>query len=410
MGVALPEGESAAGLGADANENRELSSSFPAASAEEEQGSSLRSLALAFLLGLLIAGAAGILWTRPSLFANRGIALQIIDVGSDIHVVWEPTDPIFRAATGGVLEVRDGESAPAYLPVTRDGLKRGLMVYPARSDKIDVRFALLDGSKSAGESRLYVVVNPARSAAVPAVSAFPEPETPVTPAARSESLAQEAMPPPRQAQQRIPLSTDDAPARVRLVVRSFNPPAKESSSRASELPTQGNTKLPDVPEIHAAQTAVPMVLPNANPIRMQPPPTPVRPQAIASTQPRSGRLIWTGDLRKNGLLALSATGASSGVLNGRLPGFPVKVRVEPGELMSGGIAIFSSDATKSGRTESPSADNGWNVVLYKWDPRRAAEVGIMEAPSPANHWQQLVLRTGDHNSSVLVVDWTESGQ
>jgi hypothetical protein len=92
-----------------------------------------------------------------------------------------------------------------------------------------------------------------------------------------------------------------------------------------------------------------------------------------------------------------------------LPGFPVRVSVQPAELVGGGIAIFSSDQKKAGVTEPPSPRNGWNVVVYKWDPKRASEVSVIEPPGPSNRWKQLVLGAGNHNVSVLVVDWQGDG-
>ena len=154
-------------------------------------------------------------------------------------------------------------------------------------------------------------------------------------------------------------------------------------------------------------------------IRVKPPSVPMVPLANGSlivdhlaTQTRTadppplsaGRLIWTGALRKNALLSFSPAGASSGILNGRLPGAPVKISVQPAELVDGGIEVYSKNRERSATSELPSAWNGWNVVVHDWDPRRA-DVNVVEAPSPANDWKSLVLRNGNRNVSVPVVEW-----
>ena len=132
---------------------------------------------------------------------------------------------------------------------------------------------------------------------------------------------------------------------------------------------------------------------------------PLRVRPLTPPQPRSGRLIWTGTLRKNTVLSITPTGPSAGVLSGRLPGVPVTVRLQPAELVDGGIAVYSKDLGRSRASEPPAAWNGWNVVVYDWDPKRVAEVNMLEPPGPANDWKRLVLRSGDRNVSVFVVDW-----
>jgi hypothetical protein len=124
------------------------------------------------------------------------------------------------------------------------------------------------------------------------------------------------------------------------------------------------------------------------------------------TRPLSiGRLIWTGALQRNALLSFSPKGASSGILNGRLPGDPVKIRLQPAELVEGGIAIYSKDRVRLGAREPASVWNGWNVVVHQWDPSRIADVNVIEAPGPTNDWKHLVLRNGNRNLSVVIVEW-----
>jgi hypothetical protein len=84
----------------------------------------------------------------------------------------------------------------------------------------------------------------------------------------------------------------------------------------------------------------------------------------------------------------------------------VTIRVQPAELVDSGIAVYSKDGDRSGASEPPSAWNGWNVtVFHDWDPKRIAEVTLVEPPGPANNWQRLVVRGGNRNVSVFVVTW-----
>jgi hypothetical protein len=122
-------------------------------------------------------------------------------------------------------------------------------------------------------------------------------------------------------------------------------------------------------------------------------------------KPSIGRLIWTGALQRNALLSFSPDGASSGILSGRLPGDPVKIRLQPAELVDGGIAVYSKDRVRSGTREPASAWNGWNVMVHHWDPSRIADVNVVEAPGPLNDWKHLVLRNGKHNLSIVIVEW-----
>jgi hypothetical protein len=364
------------------------------------------------VLGILSAAISVSLWTRSAVFPGARVALQVSDLGPNIRIAWDPTREPFRAATGGVLEIRDGDRPAEYLPITRDGLNGGRMFYGPRSDKIDVRLQLLRGNETVSESKLYLIINPERSAATlpvdPVPPATPEAAASVFPTALLEPQSQEPVPSPSESHSETREQAPTPMSKPSARARTFSPPLKRSSG-STEIGMQA--RLPELPEIHTAQPPVAIPLPSASPIALRPPPPTLARQTPdpVPPQPRSGRLIWTGDLRKNGLLALSSAGASQGVLNGRLPGFPIKVSVQPAELVGGGIAIFSSDQKKAGVTEPPSARNGWNVVVYKWDPKRASEVSVIEPPGPSNRWKQLVLGAGNHNVSVLVVDWQGDG-
>jgi hypothetical protein len=110
-------------------------------------------------------------------------------------------------------------------------------------------------------------------------------------------------------------------------------------------------------------------------------------------------------LQKNELISFSERGASRGVLNGRLPGSPIKVNVHRGEVVDGGIAILTNDPNRVGVNEPSHARNGWDVVIYKWIQKLIPELKVVETPGPSNNWSRIVLQNGDRSLSVVVVDW-----
>ena len=362
-------------------------------------------------LMILCTAIATSLWTRSRVAKSPSVSIHISDVGPDVRIEWDPTRQPIRDATGASLQIHDGESLAVDLPITRDGLDSGGMIYAPRSEKLEVRLKLLRGEEPPIESAPYFFINPMMSGrslpAGPAPAATPAEALSVVSNTASQPKSEEPVPMPIQekdsASARMPASP-----RAHVPARLFHPPTKRLSISAN-LATQAS--LPDLPEIHVGQAPLPVLPPSVPQIGVRPYSTAVAPQTASAnqTQPRSGRLIWTGDLRKSGLLSLSPAGASIGVLTGRFPGFPVKVSLQPAELVAGGITIFSSDRSRSGTIETPSARNGWNVVVYKWDPRRTSELTLIEPPGASNGWRQLVLRNGNHDISVLVVDWQPAG-
>jgi len=154
--------------------------------------------------------------------------------------------------------------------------------------------------------------------------------------------------------------------------------------------------LLDAPDVRISQSAPPAFL-LANGLTFA--------QSAIQARPSWGRLIWTGELQKNEFISFSANGSSRGVLNGRLPGFPIKVNIQSGEVVDGGIAILTNEANRAGVNEPSHARNGWDVVIYKWVQKPIPELRVVEPPGPSNNWSRIVLQNTDRNLSVVVVDW-----
>jgi len=98
--------------------------------------------------------------------------------------------------------------------------------------------------------------------------------------------------------------------------------------------------------------------------------TPTQSITVAATQappvtPRSssGVIVWTGSLDKHSVVTIDGGSASSGRVQGILPGIPVSIEVEP------------------------------------------SGVGVAEAPSPNNGWKRIVLRCRKGNFSQVTIRW-----
>jgi hypothetical protein len=335
--------------------------------------------------------------------------MHLSDLGSELRIEWDPAQKAVRTASAATLEIRDGGRKPIAIPITRSGLDNGTVLYVPQADNIEVRLKLMHATGAPSESVIYFI-NPSRQqevaelkpvsepvvarAAEPVAARGAEPAAETLPEPPSEPSAQSV---PEKAEKPVSLQPSSHEKPVR---KTFQLPVVEVANAA----TRPGIALPDLPEIPADEAPGPM-LPAANGSAIAAfLASPVR--SVGPPLLRTGRLIWTGTLHKSVVLTITPAGASSGVLSGRLPGFPVTIRVQPAELVDSGIAVYSKDGDRSGASEPPSAWNGWNVtVFHDWDPKRIAEVTLVEPPGPANNWQRLVVRGGNRNVSVFVVTW-----
>jgi hypothetical protein len=348
---------------------------------------------------LLLFVCAGGLWVRARAVPSPTVPIHVSDLGTNLRIEWDPAQKAVRSASRATLEVRDGERRPIAIPITRSGLDTGSVLFVPHSDNIEVRLKLMHGNATSSESVLYFI-NPERTKSASVVPS----RAPVGPT-KTAAIA----PPARAVQTPLPAPELRPEQSVQQVMEKRPKPDAERPVKTFQLPAAqalnetasiAPINPPDLPDIHTSAPAMPLA--NSSPL------------AAALTAParfagppqlRAGRLIWTGALRKNAVLSITPSGASSGVLSGSLPGFPVKVSLQPAELVEGGIAVYSKDPEPSDAEQPPSAWNGWKVVVYDWDPKRIAELNMVEPPGPANNWKRLVLRNGSRNVSVFVVNW-----
>jgi len=359
-------------------------------------------IAAIVLLGFCTA-ATRTLWVQSNLESSPRIPMRITDTGSQLRIDWDANDEPVLSATSGVLEIRDGETEPLHLPFSKDVLRAGSVFYAPRSGTIQVRMKLMNHKGRPQESIIYYI-KPAR---VP-------PSLPV----RAFSPAASKSEPPVVTGSAVPITAalDKEPSLAlyeRQRPRSENGSMKEAAqpvnhtrpSRVFRLPplrssaaTNSRIRLDllDAPDVRISQSA-PSALLLANGLTFA--------QSAIQARPSWGRLIWTGELQKNEFISFSANGSSRGVLNGRLPGFPIKVNIQSGEVVDGGIAILTNEANRAGVNEPSHARNGWDVVIYKWVQKPIPELRVVEPPGPSNNWSRIVLQNTDRNLSVVVVDW-----
>jgi len=141
-----------------------------------------------------------------------------------------------------------------------------------------------------------------------------------------------------------------------------------------------------------------------------PEPDPARLMA-ADTRPlaaplASGRLLWTGRLPARSVLRIEGNRASTGYLTGRMPQAPFRIHARPATISGSGIQIFADALPERIQVNEPlGPGNRWNRAVYKLDPKRAAGLVVIEAPSGQNHWKTLRLRSVDRPVTAIAFDW-----
>ncbi|PWU10084.1 MAG: hypothetical protein C5B51_05000 [Terriglobia bacterium] len=145
----------------------------------------------------------------------------------------------------------------------------------------------------------------------------------------------------------------------------------------------------------------PSPAPNVSTDLAKPPAPDPRPSAR-----QTGRLIWTGALAPSDVVEIDSGQANKGSISGSLPGVPVALRVYPAEFGPNGLVVYSGDPAAGNREEAPGRNNGWNATQFQWNPVRAGELKVVEAPSTSNHFNRLVLRNLGRKRAVILVEWT----
>src|SRR5579864_5293813 len=162
---------------------------FLAQETKQRNGNWWKLIGMLALMALCTALAAS-LWTRSRVVPPPPVSIHISDAGPKVRIEWDPTQQPVRDATGALLEIHDGESLPVELPITRDGLDSGGIVYAPRSEKLEVQLKLLHGNEPPIASAPYFFINPVMSSGPPQEAPVPAATPADAPPALSNRLSQ----------------------------------------------------------------------------------------------------------------------------------------------------------------------------------------------------------------------------
>ena len=337
----------------------------------------------------VVAVAAALYWKPAAHPARDTLGLQAHAVApGQMRIEWNPRSaPVLDAASGS-LEIVDGAAHPT-IPLDSNQLRSSGITYWQQSGNVLVRMRVEQrrpGSQPAEELIQFLSPSPA--------AASPPPERPPKPAVSNARIA--AVSNARIVKEAPKTPKQPAPRRVMSL-----PPAAQQPVSAAVLPpppavVTGTSRL-SLPDLVARPP-------------MSPRP-PVREVVIPARQvysgPRSGRIIWTGSLGRRGVVEIEGSRPSIGSLIGALPGgVPVSFHIAPAEFGDHGLVIYTADSSREGRSEKPARANGWNSTEFQFDPERARELVVIEAPNTTNSFKRLVLRNEGRSCSVVVIDWS----
>jgi len=372
------------------------------------------------------------------------LALHLADSEGQLRVAWNrkaaSTEPGERAQ----LDIMDGNSK-VWLELTPEQLRNGSITYARQSNDVSVRLKLERSGKAAleesarflGSAQVSNVETLQRELSAsrerldrllqthPPEQAPPRtPELVVdvpVPKAPERDVAWKDLP----VSDVIPKETPPKNGKVRAVPAQDEPvkhvpgkPGDQAPGNQAARPVPSLSAQPgkapaneSAPPVAVAQLTPPASLPHATqpPVveQLHPSPDPPPPTvAAAAAGPRSGRIIWTGRVPKNGTITIDGKNSSVGTFSGELPAKPVRLSVSPGDLSSEGMVLYSSNMQYANSVLEPaSQQNGWNKTVYTYNPRLATDIIVLETPDAKNGWNRLVLRNKNPKISVIVIDW-----
>jgi hypothetical protein len=154
------------------------------------------------------------------------------------------------------------------------------------------------------------------------------------------------------------------------------------------------------------------VRPSPAQVPVQPPPSPAAvrpaplpPAKLAYAGPASGKIIWIGELPRDGVLRIEGRRPSTGAVNTELPGVPVHIGAYPAEYTNSGVRVFSPNPRVSaGKTEPAGPANGYTPIHFVYDAKAVRDLIVEQMPG-AGDWKRIVLRAGGRKLSAIVIEW-----
>ncbi len=372
------------------------------------------TLALASIT-LLAVAAAYLLWPSSRIVPPlQDVAFRFKGPPNRLAVVWNPNSSKLRGAERVELRLIDAES-DSTISLSAAELSRGARLVENLSGVIEARMVV--HYKDLHQRSEVVSAQYVGQAAVDVRLQNADDLAPL--AAEQDRLKALVE---KRIKERGSLEGRVAKLRaLKAGVNSREPVVEAAAPGATTTaPPNKSAAGPIVPPVQAA----PPLRPSGSPLAVDPGPAfgsdrapargpaplPEPPPAVSYTGPSSGKFIWTGYLAPGQTVTIDGRRASSGSVNGVLPGVPVRISVYPGEFSASGLSVFSA-ATRHQTgpvTETRSAQNGWLNTRYVYDPARARDAVVSAAPSEAGAFKQLQIAGGDRPVSVVVVEWAVS--
>jgi len=338
---------------------------------------------------LLAAGSAAATywcWQLPP----RRVALEVLPVSGDqVRITWNGASAAALLAPSGAIEIQDGADLHR-VRLSGEQVRRGRLVYRRETGDVRVRLTMDPGER-------WARLTPESDFARFRTSA------PATEPVRSANLVAAVHSAPIVPAKALKGEADAEPARkeANRVIVPRRPAVIPGSPAVTQPPGDPLLTVP------APALAIPRPAVSASAFAMALPPGVVpTPRQPAYSGPRSGRIIWTGAIKRRGVVEIEGAHPSIGSIIGGLPGVPVTVRVSPAGFSSRGLVVYTADISSDGRVETGSASNGWNATLFRWEPDRARELVVLEAPNPSNDFKRLAVRNDARTCDVVLVEWS----
>jgi len=347
-----------------------------------------RALAGALVLLMAIASIA-LVAGRKVQTANRVFGLQAYPLqSSQIRIEWDRQSPAVRAARSATLVIADG-TVEHVLTLDADQLRKSTFTYDTRSPSVKVSMKLAKGPE---ESVLVISSEPPLAPKATVLSGDVHP-----PAGAPDPVVQIV------GRAGSPAPADPRPQGSAERQRAPTPPVKPFDWRPQAgppNPTMADLSLLDPPP--GGAPAMPATVVARLPMSTV---VPVAPAAKPNPAARSGRLIWTGQLDRKGVIEIEGSSTTVGSLTGTLPGISVNLRIMPAKFDRDVLLVFSNDASLRDKTEPPGPLNGWNRLRFVWNPDEVARLSVLEQPRGDNQFSRLVLRNEGRPCEVILVDW-----
>jgi len=372
---------------------------------------------LLLMLGAVAAGAMSIAWLREP---DAPLGLKLDPSQGELNIIWNVKSPSIQKAEEAILFIVDGAQRKD-VPLSKPQLLHPGQTYTPRTARVDIRLKVKGTWGRSQEEVATYLAHPELGKPSPelvqARKEQSEAEREVSELRKqvaqslleSEKMGNEIADLDRQRMEilearkpkKLVLPTSPKPAAAKEL-----PTAPEIAMRgAAPVPQLGPSQVPLRPPVDPPKPPPLTPTPSARPpVSSVPVPSPTPAPAAKPAIQTAGRLIWTGDLPKDGALTIEGRKASRGFVNGELPGLPVQVGAFPAELTNDGLRVFTSNPKYgAGKVEQASQANGWQKTQYVYDPKAVRDLFVEQMPGPQNY-KQMVIR-GNKRLNLIVIDW-----